>query len=111
MVKFDNDSVESDSGTSGLPTAIDDLNEVNIFLGNLVQWGPLGLNLGLLQPTLEMIESHKRGDIGECKIAMLAAWLKQKDNVSQKGVPSWQVLRAALKKMGENALAEKIKAS
>ena len=32
---------------------------------------------------------------------MLSAWLQQQDNVPQKGVPSWSVLRAALKRMGE----------
>ena len=28
---------------------------------------------------------------------MLSAWLQQQDNVASKGVPSWSVLRAALK--------------
>ena len=39
---------------------------------------------------------------------MISAWLQQQDNVSQKGVPSWNVLRAALKKIGENEMADKI---
>ena len=39
------------------------------------------------------------------KIQMLEAWLQQQDNVSEKGVPSWSVLRNALEKIGENELA------
>ena len=39
---------------------------------------------------------------------MVSSWLQQQDNVSEKGVPSWNVLRAALKKIGENEMADKI---
>ena len=104
----EDDSVECDSDTPPLLTAIDDLFEVKMFLKNLVDWQSLGLALGLLYPTLEMITKEKHGDIGECKMKMLAGWLQQWDNVSQKGVPSWSVLQAALRRMGENELADKI---
>ena len=39
---------------------------------------------------------------------MLSAWLQQQDNVASKGVPSWSVLRAALKRMGAHKLANRI---
>ena len=39
---------------------------------------------------------------------MLAVWLQQWDNVSQKGVPSRSVVGAALTKMEWNELADKI---
>ena len=39
---------------------------------------------------------------------MIAAWLEKKDNVANKGVPSWLVLQAALRKIDENELADKI---
>ena len=72
-------------------------------------WKRLGLNLGLLyQPTITDIEAYRRGKPDECKMDMLSAWLQQQDNVSQKGLPSWSVLRAALKKIGENEMADKI---
>ena len=80
-------------------------------MSDLNDWEILGLGLGLYHPTLEAIEKEKRGNILQCKMKMLAAWLKQNDKVSRKGVPSWSVLRAALKRMGENVLADKIKQS
>ena len=69
-------------------------------------WKRLGLTLGLLyQPTLTDIETYRRGKPDECRIDMLSAWLQQQDNVR---VPSWSVLRAALKRMGENETADRI---
>ena len=73
-------------------------------------WKRLGLTLGLLfKPTLTDIELYRRGKPGECKTDMLSAWLEQQDNVSLKGVPSWSVLKASLKKMGEHEAADKIR--
>ena len=94
--------------TPPLPAAIDDLFEVKMSLKCLIDWQSLGLALGLLYPTLEKIEIDHSNKTDKCKMKMLAAWLRQEDNVSQKGVPSWSVLRAALRKMGENELADKI---
>ena len=39
---------------------------------------------------------------------MIAAWLNQQDNVLKVGVPSWSVLKAALKEIGENPVADQI---
>ena len=79
-----------------------------MFLKNLIDhWKPLGLALGLLYPTLKRIETEQRGDIQNCKMEMVAAWLQRQDNVSKKGIPSWKVLRAALVNIGENELADK----
>ena len=58
--------------------------------------------------TLKKIENDHPNNTDKCKIEMLAAWLEQRDNVPQKGVPSWSVLQAALRRMGENVLADKI---
>ena len=88
-----------------LYTGIADLVHVKRFLKNVVDWQSLGLELGLLYPTLEQIEEEQRGVIIKCKTKMLAAWLQQQDNVSQNGVPSWSVLRTALRSIGENELA------
>ena len=72
-------------------------------------WKRLGLTLGLLyQPTLTDIETYRRGKPDECRIDMLSAWLQQQDNVTQNGVPSWSVLRTALKRMGEHETADRI---
>ena len=75
---------------------------------DLNDWKELGLQLGLLYPTLERIDREQRGRISGCKIDMLTAWLEQQDNVSQRGVPSWSVLRAALERIGEHELADRI---
>ena len=69
-------------------------------------WQSLGLELGLLEPTLEAIETDYHGKVGLCKQKMIASWLKQKDNVLEVGSPSWSVLKAALKEMGENEVAD-----
>ena len=88
-----------------LYTGIDDLFEVEMFLQNVNKWQRLGLALGLLYPTLERIDENQRGNIEKCRTKMIAAWLKQQDNVCKNGVPSWAVLRKALEKIGENQLA------
>ena len=72
---------------------------------DLNYWKELGLQLGLLYPSLERIDLEQRGRIASCKINMLSAWLQGQDNV---GVPSWNVLRAALKRMGEHETADRI---
>ena len=94
---------------SGIPsTGIADLDKVKKYLKNLVDWQSLGLELGLVYPTLEKIEIDHRGMVEQCKTKMLAAWLRQQDNVRQHGSPSWSVLQAALRSMGENRLASEI---
>ena len=82
--------------------------KVKVFLKSLVDWQSLGLALGLLYPSLEIIEREQRGLVEQCKTKMLAAWLQQQDNVCQNGVPSWAVLQTALEEIGERQLASEI---
>ena len=89
-------------------TAVTDLKDVLPVIRDLNDWMELGLQLGLLYSTLERIESEQRGDIKKCRMKMVVAWLKQEDDVSQSGFPSWNVLKAALNNIGENELASKI---
>ena len=89
-------------------TGIDDLCKVKRFLKNVNDWQSLGLELGLLYPTLKRIKKEQHGDISDCMMEMLAAWLQQQDNVSQVGIPSWSVLQTALRNNGENELADGI---
>ena len=74
----------------------------------LNDWKDLGLQLGLLYSSLKRIDLEQRGIVKSCKIETLSAWLQQQDNVSQKGVPSWSVLKAALQSMGEHETADRI---
>ena len=78
---------------------------------DLNDWKELGLQLGLLYPSLERIDREQRGWISDCKIDMLSAWLQQQDNILQTGLPSWTVLRAALIRIGENEIANRIAVS
>ena len=71
-------------------------------------WKRLGLTLGLLYRTLTRIEKNRQLQQDDCISDMLSAWLEQQDNVSQRGVPSWSVLRAALQRIGEHELADRI---
>ena len=91
-----------------LYTGIDDLVDVKGVLKNLVDWLSLGLELGLLYPTLKKIEKDQHEKTDRCVMEMIAAWLQQQDNVSKKGVPSWTVLQTALQKIGEIQLANEI---
>ena len=87
---------------------INDLFDVKMALKNLNDWQSLGLALGLLYPTLKKIDEDQRGKTDKCVMEMIAAWLEKKDNVANKGVPSWLVLQEALRKIDENDLADKI---
>ena len=91
-----------------LYTGIDDLVNVKKFLKNVVAWKKLGLELGLLYPTLQKIERAQLDNVDDCMMEMLAAWLQQQDHVSRKGIPSWSVLRTALEEIGEHQLASEI---
>ena len=75
---------------------------------DVYNWKELGLQLGLLYTSLEKIDLEHRGRIASCKIEMLSEWLERQDNVRQKGNPSWSVLRAALKQIGEHETADRI---
>ena len=91
-----------------LHAGIDKLVDVMDALKSVNDWQFLGLYLGLLDPTLEQIESDNRGNVEQCKRKMLRAWLKRQYNVLKFGVPSWSVLQAALRKIGENEVADQL---
>ena len=91
-----------------LYTDIADLAHVKRFLKNVNDWQSLGLELGLIYPTLKRIKKEQQGDMKDCMMEMLEAWLQQQDNVSQVGAPSWRVLQRALNHIGENELANEI---
>ena len=87
------------------PTNLIDI--LNIF-HSLQNWKLVGLQLGLLYETLEVISTNKRDNVVDCTMAMLNDWLKQKDEVSKHGGPTWEQLASALRKWGENDLANEV---
>ena len=73
------------------------------------RWSPLGLQLGLLQPTLSTIKANHKDDVESCLLECLTLWLRKADKVTESGGPTWDSLASALNKLGENATADKIK--
>ena len=72
------------------------------------RWFPLGLQLGLLQPTLSDIRAKYRDDPESCLQECLTLWLSKADKVTESGGPTWDSLADALHKIGETFAAEKI---
>ena len=72
-----------------------------------VNFKELGLYLGLYFRTLNIIEANKR-DVRSCLIECLATWLQQRDDVMSVGGPTYDTLIQALRRMGENHVADGI---
>ena len=85
---------------------IDTLNQASF---SIHRWSPLGLQLGLLQPTLSSIRTKYRDDPENCLQECLTLWLSKADRVTESGGPTLDSLTGALSKLGENACADKIK--
>ena len=68
----------------------------------------LGLHLGLHHNTLNVIEATNKGDVWSYLRECLIKWLKRVDDVKSKGGPSYESLIRALRRMGENAVADGI---
>ena len=73
------------------------------------RWFEFGLNLGLLHPTLEAIESaHKSNP--RCLMECLSKWLtKADDNVTTVGPIIWQTLANALSAMNAKFVSNDIR--
>ena len=87
--------------------AIEDLLDVLEQLTDLTtsKYWRLGLKLGLLEPTLNQLESTHNEDLGR---HVIVAWLKQVDNVKN---PTWKSLIAALQSpyVGQNVTAQRVR--
>ena len=70
----------------------------------------LGLQLGLLQPTLADIKANHKDDVESCLRECLTRWLCKADEVTENGSPTWDSLADALHKIEEKFAAEKIMA-
>ena len=92
-----------------------DINDLAEILDLLKRYGysgtsyyDLGLYLGLLSRTLDVIAKNNSGDVSSSIRECLKAWLQQADDVKSVGVPSYYSLMQALRKLEENAVADGI---
>ena len=72
------------------------------------KWFPLGLQLGLLSPTLKDIEANHKDDVRRCLQECLTLWLSKADKVTDNGGSTWDSLADALHNIEENFAAKKI---
>ena len=73
------------------------------------RWFDFGLNLGLLHPTLEAVESAHRANPSRCLMECLTKWLtKADDNVTTVGPITWRTLANALREMELKSIADNI---
>ena len=72
-------------------------------LNEVVEWKSLGVHLDISPAMLQEICVNNRGQVGDCKFAMVSVWL------SSDKACSWRKLIDALKSLRLLALAEEIK--
>ena len=72
------------------------------------KWIELGLTLGLLQPTIDVIDTNHQCDVSRCLQECLTKWLYRADDVDSVGPPTWESLANGLHRINEKAVAQKI---
>ena len=70
------------------------------------QWKDLGTRLGVMKPTLDIIQANNRGDVEECMFEVIDRWLKR-DVQDGADPPTWRNLCVALSPI-DRPLAEGI---
>ncbi|XP_019855769.1 PREDICTED: uncharacterized protein LOC109584462 [Amphimedon queenslandica] len=73
------------------------------------KWRSFGLKAGLYHPTLSDIKADHPGDVGGCFRECVSLWLRKKDGVDEKGIPTWLRLGDILEEIGEKDLADEIR--
>ena len=68
------------------------------------QWDDLGLKLGITKPKLDTIKEDKQDSKDRLK-ECLSHWLQQDYDINQYGKPTMMSLAAALRGMGQKAVA------
>ena len=82
------------------------LNVLKFYNFPEARWFDFGLNLGLLHPTLEAIESNHKGNSSRCLMECLTKWLNKVDKTVRP--LTWQTLANAARGMKAIAVAENI---
>ena len=89
-------------------SAVDDLRELLNVLEDVTEWHQLGLQLGLIEPSLEAVDFEYRNP-SDAKREMLKLWLKQDSQIPDAASgATWRSLTKALRAIGYNVLAKRI---
>ena len=82
---------------------MNDLRDVSDYLTDLTneQCVSLGLVFGLHYPKLERMTDYPN--------EVVAAWLRQEDDVLNRCSPTWRNLSTALRSIGQNGLSERVR--
>jgi hypothetical protein len=84
---------------------IDTLREKNF---DSTKWMELGLTLGLAHIRLKEVEKNYRDDCSRCLTEAMALWLNGADEVEAVGLPCWDTLADALKRLKEYTIADDV---
>ena len=75
------------------------------------KWKDLGRKLGLDEEVLDEVKAdYKEEGVNECLVEMLKHWLKMNYETSDSKPPTWSNLADAVKRTGDRALANTIRA-
>ena len=72
-------------------------------LKDVVEWKSLGVQLDISAPKIDEIDVNNRGQVAECRYALVQFWLQSYVSCS------WKKLIDALKSTGKSVLAEEIR--
>ena len=78
------------------------------WLESVTDYMRLGLELGLSYPLLNKIREEQGRKVDDCKKSLLHSWLKRAEGVDEMGGANKPALVAALRRMGEVAVADSI---
>ena len=78
------------------------------WLGSVTDYMRLGLELGLSYSLLTKIRQHQDKKVEDCKRVLLQSWLERDERVDQMGGANKSALIAALRRMGQQSVADSI---
>ena len=78
------------------------LSSLSAELPHVTDWYMLGVHLDIPHHKLDEIEKNYTKDNGRCKLEIFKIWLSADEH------PTWKKIVQALKRMGENSVANRI---